>query len=71
MTAVGAMGGQVLPGEACRPKPANKWQWAFAVALAALTAGSCLQLGLASNVFLLPKVHPPARHHRPLRSSAW
>lgn len=47
---------QVIIGEACRPKSANSWQFLFAVALAVLTAGSCLQLGLSSNISLLPKV---------------
>jgi hypothetical protein len=46
---------QVIIGTACRPQAANTWQFVFAVALALLTAGSCLQLGLSSNISLLPK----------------
>ncbi len=56
---------QVIIGEACRPKAANTWQFLFAVSLAVLTAGSCLQLGLSSNISLLPKVrHNRADHSR-------
>lgn len=47
---------QIIVGEACRPKTAKTWQNLFALALALLTAGSCLQLGLSSNVSLLPAV---------------
>jgi hypothetical protein len=47
---------QIVAGEACRPKTANTWQTGFAFLLALLTFGSCLQLGLSSNISLLPAV---------------
>jgi hypothetical protein len=47
---------QIIAGEACRPQMANTWQTGFAVVLALFTAGSCLQLGLSSNISLLPAV---------------
>jgi hypothetical protein len=49
---------QIVAGEACRPKTANTWQTGFAFLLALLTFGSCLQLGLSSNISLLPAVRP-------------
>lgn len=53
---------QVIAGEACRPKTANTWQTGFALVLALLTAGSCLQLGLSSNISMLPAVWSQSLH---------
>ncbi len=47
---------QVLPASLVRPSPSRTWQSLFAGSLLLLTLGSCIQLGLAANVHLLPKV---------------
>lgn len=61
---------QIVAGEACRPKTANTWQTGFAFLLALLTFGSCLQLGLSSNISLLPAVRlqPCILHHSCVKS---
>jgi hypothetical protein len=52
---------QVVPAVLVRPAPATAWQSLFAGTLLLFTLGSCLQLGLAANVHLLPKVPNPAQ----------
>lgn len=47
---------QIMPASAVRPAPATAWQSLFAATLLLLTFGSCVQLGLAANIHLLPKV---------------
>ncbi|CAL8466800.1 g6336 [Coccomyxa elongata] len=46
---------QIMPRAAVEPAPAPGWQNAAAAVLFLFTIGSCLQLGLAANVSLLPK----------------
>ena len=62
---------QILPASLVRPSPSRTWQSLFAGSLLLLTLGSCVQLGLAANVHLLPKVggrgfrvRPPPTLHR-------
>ena len=47
---------QILPASIVRPSPSSTWQYLFAGTLFLFTFGSCVQLGLAANVHLLPKV---------------
>lgn len=47
---------QIMPRAAVEPAPAPGWQSAAAAVLFLFTIGSSLQLGLAANVSLLPKV---------------
>ena len=47
---------QILPASVVRPSPSSTWQYLFAGTLFLFTFGSCVQLGLAANVHLLPKV---------------
>jgi hypothetical protein len=51
---------QVMPTAAVQPAPAPAWQSVAAGVLFLFTAATSLQLGLAANVSLLPKVHPAA-----------
>ncbi len=62
---------QVVIGEACRPKEATTWQLLFAGSLALLTVASCLQLGLTSNISLLPQVTPFFQQANQIRCTSW
>ncbi len=46
---------QVMPTAAVEPAPAPAWQSYAAAVLFLFSAATCLQLGLAANVSLLPK----------------
>ena len=49
---------QIVLSSSVRPTPATGLQSVFAGTLLLFTLASCLQLGLAANVHLLPKVDP-------------
>ena len=58
---------QIVPSSLVRPQPSTSWQSLFAGTLLLFTLGSCMQLGLAANVHLLPKVRAEER----LASREW